>query len=340
MAARIEQIDPFNDPVLAAWHATVRAADVLGREEFATPWQLDEVRVAHRAPQQDEIKALYAGIEGAEIVVAGEVNASLIDNPDQASLQVFTHPDHVRRGHGSAMLAHLEQVAAGLGRSVLNVEAAWAHDAAPDGRGTAAADFLTGHGFRFGLGDVHRILELPVDSALIDRLAAEAAPHHSAYTLRSWVGPVPDDIVESYAALVALLMVEAPTGDLQREPESADVGALRRREEISRVQGRTVYTAAAVDTDGTVVAYSNLATTTHDPDNAYQWGTLVRRADRGHRLGMAVKVATMRLLHEGEIRARRMHTWNAEVNRHMIAINERLGFRPVERLGEFQKKLV
>ena len=32
-----------------------------------------------------------------------------------------------------------------------------------------------------------------------------------------------------------------------------------------------------------------------------------------------------------------MHTWNAEVNEHMIGINERLGFRPVERMGEFQK---
>jgi GNAT superfamily N-acetyltransferase len=340
MAVSIEQIDPFNDPVLAAWHATVRAADVLGREEFATPWQLDEVRVAHRAPQQDEVKVLFAGIDGPEVVVAGELHASLIDTPDQADLQVFTHPDHLRQGHGSAMLEHLERVAAGLGRSVLNIEAAWPYDAAPDGRGTAVADFLTRRGFRFGLGDVHRIVDLPVDAALVDRLAAETAPHHAAYTLRSWIGPVPEDIVESYAELVAQLMVEAPTGDLQREPESADVGVLRRREEISRVQGRTIYTAAALDRDGAVVAYSNLATTTYDPDNAYQWGTLVRRADRGHRLGMAVKVATMRLLHASEARPRRMHTWNAEVNRHMIAINERLGFRPVERLGEFQKKLV
>ncbi len=187
---------------------------------------------------------------------------------------------------------------------------------------------------------MHRVLDLPVDDALLAELGAEAAPHHAAYTLRSWVGRVPDDIVESFATLVALLMVEAPTGGLEREPESADVDALRRREALTASQGRTMFNTVALDAAGEVVAYSNLAVTTHDPDNAFQWGTLVRRADRGHRLGMAVKVASLRLLQEGEVRARRLHTWNAGVNDHMIAINERLGFRPVERMGEFQKKLV
>ncbi len=179
-----------------------------------------------------------------------------------------------------------------------------------------------------------------MDPALLDRLAAEAAPHHTAYSLRSWVGPVPDDLVQSFAELVALLMVEAPTGELEREPESADVDALRRSEELLRDQGRTVFNTVAVDADGVVVAYTNLGISAPDPGNAFQWGTLVRRADRGHRLGMAVKVANLRLLSEHEVPAVRMHTWNAGVNDHMIGINERLGFRPVERNGEFQKKVV
>ena len=128
-------------------------------------------------------------------------------------------------------------------------------------------------------------------------------------------------------------------GEIEREPESADVGALRRTEELQRKQGRLVYNSVALDASGAVVAYSNLGVTVHDPDNGYQWGTLVRRADRGHRLGVAVKVATLRLLQAAPQSApRRLHTWNAEVNSHMIGINEALGFRPVERAGEFQKR--
>jgi hypothetical protein len=37
--------------------------------------------------------------------------------------------------------------------------------------------------------------------------------------------------------------------------------------------------------------------------------------------------------------ARVVHTWNADVNAAMIAVNEAMGFRPVERLGEFQREL-
>ena len=89
---------------------------------------------------------------------------------------------------------------------------------------------------------------------------------------------------------------------------------------------------------GEVAAYTDLVTTIHEPDRAYQWGTLVRRADRGHRLGLAVKVANLRLLQRERPDIVQLTTFNAEVNAHMIGVNERMGFVPVERLGEFQKK--
>ena len=87
------------------------------------------------------------------------------------------------------------------------------------------------------------------------------------------------------------------------------------------------------------MAYSDLATTVHEPGRAYQWGTLVRREHRGHRLGVAVKVANVRLLQRERPDITRLTTYNAEVNSHMIGVNEAIGFRPVARLGDFQKKL-
>ena len=223
----IVRVDPFDEAGVTAWHATVFAADMHERE-YAVPWRLPEVLVAVQSGQRDREKTMFSGLEDGRVVVAGHYEASKIDTLDHAHLFVGTHPDHHRRGLGSAMLARLEQHAAEQGRTVLNAEGAWPIEAPEDGRGTAPGEFLARHGYRFGLGDIHRILPLPVDAALLDRLAAEAAPHHTAYTLRSWVGPVPDDLVQSFAALVALLMVEAPTGELEREPESADVDALRR----------------------------------------------------------------------------------------------------------------
>lgn len=339
MTVDIEQINPLNEPALAAWHATVVAADTHGREETATPWQLPEVQ-AELAAQEDVTRLVFAGIEdGRTVVVSGQIGMSLRDHLTQADVAVFVHPDHRRRGHGTRMLQHLETVARGHGRTVLNAEAAWPYDAPADGTGTPAAEFLTRNGFRFGLGDVMRTLDLPVSDELLRRLAGEAALHHPAYELRSWVGRVPDELEVGWADLVSGLMVEAPVGDMERERESADVEELRRRQATIEAQGRTLYNTVALDADGWPVAYSNLAVSKHDPDNAYQWGTLVRPEHRGHRLGLAVKVANLRLFQSTPQEATRLRTWNAEVNTHMVAVNEMLGFRPVERLGEFQKRL-
>ena len=48
---------------------------------------------------------------------------------------------------------------------------------------------------------------------------------------------------------------------------------------------------------------------------------------------------TARDLARGQARSDVHRDQHAEVNDHMIAVNEQMGFRPVARLGEFQKKL-
>ena len=80
-------------------------------------------------------------------------------------------------------------------------------------------------------------------------------------------------------------------------------------------------------------------TTVHEPGKAYQWGTLVLREHRGHRLGQATKAHNLLWLQRERADLTLLVTYNAEVNRHMIAVNEAMGFRPVERLGEYQRTL-
>jgi hypothetical protein len=75
------------------------------------------------------------------------------------------------------------------------------------------------------------------------------------------------------------------------------------------------------------------------PHRGFQGGTLVVPAHRGHRLGLAVKVANQRALAGRFPQLEWIITGNADVNAHMNAINDRLGFRVVERLLEVEKAL-
>jgi hypothetical protein len=105
----------------------------------------------------------------------------------------------------------------------------------------------------------------------------------------------------------------------------------RQREALLVRQGRTKISTLAVSDEGEVAAFNDLVIPAGDRPNVYQWGTLVREAHRGVRLGMAVKARGLLTLQEiaGPDRTRVM-TCNAEQNAYMVSINERLGFRAVE----------
>ncbi|QNN51446.1 GNAT family N-acetyltransferase [Nocardioides mesophilus] len=337
-ALEIRPLDAHDEEALAAWHATYLAGDTYGRAQ-ATPWMLEEMRADFTGSRTGERFLPFSGHADGTVVAAGLLVLPLLDNLTLAHAEWWTHPDHRRRGHGSAMLEHLTRVAREHGRTTLGTETSFPFDAPADGAGHPHADFLTHRGFTFALGNVMRVLPLPPDLDLVRRRAEEAAPYHSDYTLRRFVGPVPDDIVLPFGALIGSLMTEAPLGAKNREAEVFDEERIRSDEAVFAASGRTKYTTVAIAPDGAVVAYSEVVVPRYDPDVVYQWGTLVLDGHRGHRLGMATKAHNLLWLVEQEPDRSRLVTFNAEVNRHMIAVNEALGFRPVERHAEFEKEL-
>ena len=76
----------------------------------------------------------------------------------------------------------------------------------------------------------------------------------------------------------------------------------------------------------------------HSTD-VYQWGTFVHRKHRGHRLGLATKALNLRAVQAVRGDLARVITQNAETNDYMVSINERMGFRPIEVVAEFHKRL-
>jgi len=336
----IVDVDPSDPESFKPFYEVYAAANRHGPQgEFGTVWQPHEVRVAMEDPDPRTFRVGWTGWIDGRVVATGWMQGSTVDNTDLADVLICCAPPDRGHGYAVAMLAHLEEQARARGRARLVGEVHWPYDLGAEGVGSGELAWARRQGFELALVDVQRRLALPVPGGRLDELAAEAAAHHEGYQLRSFTGRVPDDLVDGWAALDATLMTEAPMGDIDREVATADVAAIRAEEAMVEKQGRVKVCTVALSPGGEVVAYTDIAVTVHESDRAYQWGTLVRPDHRGHRLGLAVKVANVRLLQETYPELTTVVTFNADVNAPMVAVNDQLGFRPVEWLGELQKKL-
>lgn len=338
----IAEMDPTDDADFAEWYSVYAEADAHGRTIEPDTWSHDEMRAMYLQHSRTEARRGFIGRLGDRAVVVGDLRLPLVDNRHRAELLVDTLPAYQRQGLGGAMLRHLESEAAALGRTTLGNETTWPYAAGPDGTGHPGPEFARRHGYRLALTDVRRQLALPVHDDTLDRLHAETAPHWStgpaAYTLRSFHRPVPEELLAGWARVEAAVDTEAPVGDLDLDPWTPDTAAVREDEALLARQGRTSYATVALDVSGEVVAYTELVVP-KTGRTAYQWGTLVLPEHRGHRLGLAVKVTNLRFLQWDRPDLMTLTTYNAESNAPMVAVNEALGFVPVERLGEFQKRL-
>ena len=142
----------------------------------------------------------------------------------------------------------------------------------------------------------------------------------------SWIGPIPEEFIEQAAAVYGAIN-DAPR-DAEVAPEEWD--AQRVREHINELRprlGMRNYTVAARhDATGELAALTEVAVDPADPGWGHQLFTVVTKKHRGHRLGLLTKAAMLGLLATTEPQLERISTWNAEVNKHMIAVNDELGY--------------
>ncbi|MGH3471636.1 MAG: GNAT family N-acetyltransferase [Nocardioidaceae bacterium] len=302
----------------------------------ATVYSLqDAVSVLSRAPLGRFYRG-YAAFERGRMVGEGMLTGGLVDNLESAKLWAWVPPSERRRGVGSAVTEFMVDECRRLGRGILQTSAKYPASRRVD---HPYRRFAEAHGFALANTQIERRLALPVQGALLDSLASDAAAQAESYLLRAVVGPIPVELAQGYCDVYNRLSTDAPVGDLVVEQSRRTPETLGDQDSEIRAQGRTRVTVLALDRAGSVVGFTCALVTLPGEPHVDQWATIVRSEDRGHRLGLALKVAQVRLVQERFGDKRFITTTNAETNAHMVAVNEALGFEPYAIQGEFQRTL-
>jgi GNAT superfamily N-acetyltransferase len=328
----IRDVDVHDEADLKAWFDAWLESQDARPPALLESWE--SARLAFPRPHPGFRVEPFAAFEGHQVVGSGLLNVSLEDNLGLAFGEVGVPPRRRRRGVGSALLADLERRARAAGRDRLLLEVF-----VPPGGETRDTGFAEHHGYAVANREGMKALDLDEGEARWPALEAEAAAARGDYRIVSWRDACPEEHLESYGAALGRVMSLIPQGELDLEDSEWTTeriqAAERRRVEI----GTATIESVALAPDGTVVGLTGLRVRLHDPRAAHISVTMVLPEHRGHRLGLGVKLAAHRDLREQIPQCRLVVTSNSEVNTHMNAINDAMGYRRVETLLEYQRRL-
>lgn len=303
---------------------------------------------------QDDTDSLDRGFVARvddEIVGMVTISFAQEEAANAAEIDLLVSEQHWGRGIEEALLDRAEEEARDRGRTVLQIwslhrpqesermlvpKTGWGRIPA-----TALSDLVASRGFVLEQVERNSEADLRSDPAPLQATLAEALAFAGPdYRVVEWMLPTPPELRRGYAAVLARLSTDAPSGDMDFVAEVWDEGRVTRRDGRLTGAGQTVSVVAVEHVpSGELVAYNELLIGAERRGVTHQFGTLVAKEHRGHRLGTIVKCANLLRWRELVPDATVVSTFNAEENRPMLNINEAVGFVPVSYAGAWQKKL-
>src|SRR4051812_16472230 len=320
LVAAAERLHWSDEELVRPWVELMYAA-AAECPETATPCAVDLRGSLRYWPPGAELEN-WVVPSGSRVV--GAVQLSYRDGDGTPSLDhLVVHPDHRGRGIGRSLLQLAVERAAERGRRGLLGSLVEQYDAGHP-RPARPVRFATAAGaVPVGRGLTQRLV---VDAEVRARAEEQATPP-SGYTLLRWGSVLPEAWVGQASAL------EIASGDCDADTAAAtpaEHSYLRQFEVMRQGRGRRAYQTGLVAPDGRLAGFSSISMTTGNSVEALQGMTVVQRDHRGAGLGLVLKSANLRYALDFEPELRVVDTTNDDTNVHMIAVNRRLGYRPIE----------
>jgi GNAT superfamily N-acetyltransferase len=286
------------------------------------------------------------------IIGVAKVMYSTAEGTSTAEFDVWVDPP--RRGEGAedALFAAVEAVARDAGLRTIQTWTLHRPDTPGEklvpstGWGSVPADdpqtrVTLDHGFTLEQVERNSVFDLTGDMSQVERMLAEALRAAGEdYRVVEWTTPTPPEFRESIAYAISRMSTDAPQGGMVVEEQKWDAERVERRDARLQAQGLTTSMVAVVhEPSSRIVAYNELVIAEDHTGATQQYGTLVLKEHRGKRLGTIVKCANLLRWRTVVPESPRVSTFNAEENRHMLDINETIGFVPASYAGAWKKIL-
>lgn len=329
---QLEPLDPYDDEAIAevlGLHVDVHAADQAELFPSPTFWRFS-AGLRH-GPMGDPDRRWLLRSDAGEVIGDLMMRFPQRDNQHQALAVAVVHPKHRRSGHGTRLIeAGVELAREAERRSLVGF-------ATESPRHHAFAEKL---GFDLAYTDVQRRLDLTtLGRAELDRLHTYASEAAADYELLRVAGPMPEDLVDAVAEMASAIN-DAPRDDLDEEDEVFDAERIRSLERFQAACMRRAYDVIARHRrTGQLAGHTVVEVDSFRPQWGWQGDTSVVGAHRGHRLGLLLKSEMLHWLGEVEPELRSITTGNAQSNKHMIAVNEQLGYQVLCRTMLYQKAI-
>ena len=329
---QIGVVDPRDEAALRSWWEVGRDASAERPLEAWPVWEVS--RRLLPVPRTDGRMVLLEAVQGGRVVGSARLWFFRHDNTHLVEAGIWVVPQARRRGIGRALLAEVEARTRADGR-ISVIGSAFA----PVGAQSPGSCFAEALGYPVGSHEETKVVDLKTAVGGWGALEDEVAAALGDYRVEVFEERLPEAYVGGFCALLSAFLGEVPVGDLDLREAAWTPSRLRENEERAVATGRCLVIAVAVAPDGGLVGFSDAQVHRADPRHAAVGGTMVLPGHRGHRLGLAMKLLTHRRVAELFPECGYVETGNAGVNAPMNTVNQRMGYRVVERCLDVQKQL-